>query len=45
MAIVGGINELILQAMESNQIERLLEIEEPATALLEAVLARPIADD
>ena len=45
MAIVGGINELILQAMESNQIDQLLTIEEPATALLEAVLARPIVAD
>lgn len=40
LALVGGINELVLEAVESGRGERLLELEAPATTLVVAVLTR-----
>ena len=36
MAVVGGINELVLQAIEQDQVARLAELVAPASALLRA---------
>lgn len=41
LALVGGINELVLDAVESGRADRLLELEPTATALVVAVLSRP----
>lgn len=40
-AIVGGINELILDAVEAGRTERLTELADTASALIRAVLAGP----
>jgi AcrR family transcriptional regulator len=37
MAVVGGINELVLQAIEEGHVERLQELVAPSVALLTAV--------
>ncbi|HJV87511.1 MAG TPA: helix-turn-helix domain-containing protein [Noviherbaspirillum sp.] len=37
MAVVGGINELVLQAIEDERVDRLQELTAPAIALLRAV--------
>ena len=39
MAIVGGINELVLKAIEDDRTEHLLELAAPASALVRAVLS------
>lgn len=39
MAVVGGINELVLKAIEDNRTEHLLELAAPASALVRAVLS------
>jgi AcrR family transcriptional regulator len=42
MAVVGGINELVLQAIEQDQVAQLAELVAPASALLRAaVTPRP----
>ena len=38
MAVVGGINELVLQAIEQDQVARLGELVAPASALLRAAV-------
>jgi AcrR family transcriptional regulator len=38
MAIVGGINELVLEYIEEDKVERIEELVEPASALVHAVL-------
>ena len=40
MAVVGGINELVLQAIENNRTAALAELTQPCSALVRAVLAR-----
>ena len=46
MAVVGGINELVLQAIEQDQVARLGELVAPASALLRAaVTAQSAASD
>lgn len=40
MAVVGGINELVLQAIEEGRVERLAEITPTASALVKAVVHR-----
>lgn len=43
MAVVGGINELVLQAIEQDQVAQLAELVAPASALLRAaVMAQPV---
>ena len=39
-AVVGGLNELMLEAVEAGQAERMGELADAATALIEAVLGR-----
>ncbi|MDO9359160.1 MAG: TetR/AcrR family transcriptional regulator [Polaromonas sp.] len=39
MAVVGGINELVLQAIENNRTALLAELTQPCSALVRAVLA------
>jgi AcrR family transcriptional regulator len=39
MAVVGGINELVLQAIESGRTADLVELTQPCSALVRAVLA------
>jgi AcrR family transcriptional regulator len=39
MAVVGGINELILQAIEQDRVSRLHELAKPAILLLKAVVS------
>lgn len=39
MAVVGGINELLLQAIESGRTADLVELTQPCSALVRAVLA------
>jgi len=39
MTVVGGINELVLQAIEQNRAGDLRELVEPATRLVRAVAA------
>lgn len=41
MAVVGGINELVLQAIENNRTADLAELAQPSSALVRAVLAAP----
>ena len=41
MAVVGGINELVLQAIEQDQVARLGELVAPASALLRAAVTPP----
>jgi AcrR family transcriptional regulator len=41
MAVVGGINELVLQAIESGRTADLAELTQPCSALVRAVLAGP----
>ena len=41
MAVVGGINELVLQAIERNQTADLATLTKPASALVRSVLAAP----
>ena len=36
-AIIGGINELVLQAIEDDRVDRLHELTEPAARLVRAV--------
>lgn len=43
MAIVGGINELVLQAIEGGRVEHLAELTRPAADLVHAVTARSFA--
>jgi AcrR family transcriptional regulator len=38
MAIVGGINELVLEYIEQDRVERMVELVEPASELVHAVL-------
>ena len=40
LALVGGINELVLEAVEAGRAEHLLELETTATTLVVAVLTR-----
>jgi len=40
MAVVGGINELVLQAIEDGRVERLSDLTPTAAALLKAVVHR-----
>ena len=40
MAVVGGINELVLQAIEQGRVERLAELTPTASALVRAVVHR-----
>jgi AcrR family transcriptional regulator len=40
MAIVGGINELVLQAIEQGRVEQLAELTPTASALVKAVVGR-----
>jgi AcrR family transcriptional regulator len=40
LALVGGINELVLEAVEAGRAEHLLELESTATTLVVAVLTR-----
>jgi hypothetical protein len=37
MAVVGGINELVLQYIEQDRVARLLDLVEPSRQLLRAV--------
>ena len=39
MAVVGGINELILQAVEEDRVDRLGELAEPISAMFRALVA------
>lgn len=41
MAVVGGINELVLQAIENNRTADLADLAQPSSALVRAVLAAP----
>ncbi|MBA3595499.1 MAG: TetR/AcrR family transcriptional regulator [Polaromonas sp.] len=41
MAVVGGINELVLEAIESGRTANLAELTRPCSALVRAVLAAP----
>jgi AcrR family transcriptional regulator len=43
MAIVGGINELVLQAIEQDRVDRLAELSAPAAHLVKAVIDGTIA--
>ena len=46
MAVVGGINELVLQAIEQDQVAQLAELVAPASALLRAaVTAQSVAPE
>jgi AcrR family transcriptional regulator len=42
-ALVGGINELILEAVEADRADRLLDLQAPVAALLRAFLVPPRA--
>jgi AcrR family transcriptional regulator len=42
-AVVGGLNELMLEAVEAGRAERIGELADAATELIRAVLARPAA--
>ena len=39
MAVVGGINELVLQAIEQDQVAALADLVTPSSALLRAAVA------
>ena len=41
MAVVGGINELVLECIEQDRIDRLADLVEPAAALVHAVTGTP----
>lgn len=45
MAVVGGINELVLQAIEQDQVAALADLVAPASALLRAVVAENYKPD
>ena len=45
MAVVGGINELILQYIEQDQVARLLDLVAPASRLLHAMTEAPAAPE